>query len=281
MKIRNYICTYADKMNGSPDTRHTMPDAHLVFSDTAAYRQAVECLSCGSAFLFFPVTNTLEAELQGAIINEDSFIRVKHPLVTAVDDLFALKEFNFTIPHYIRMQESFSLHSDKPLAFEMTGLYTFLSFIISIEKILRAFRKSPETEAKLCSLFLERYFSLIRRLTSADIKLIALADPAASVDIIGPVSMERIINNFYIALLSYILNNTNCAIYLCPKLCYALEDFGFLQSEIIEIEKMKTQDAIKKLMEPKRIFGSLCINTNAEISRVKIFHLTEKKAHYE
>lgn len=273
MKIRNYICNYKDG-----ETKSSLQDeidASVVFSDINSYKKAAEDLSKNGSFVFFPITNTLEAELQGALINENSLIRVKNPIITDVEKLFSLKEFNYTISHYKIMSECLNCKYDKPLAYEMTGFYTFLSFIIPAEKIFRTFRKNPETEKVLANLFLKKYFSFINTLNCFDIKLISLADPAASVDIIGPSALENTINNFYVPLLDYILHYTKFSIYLCPKLSFVMEDLGFLKGKTIEIEKKNVQDAIKALTAEKNIFGNICINLNPEINRIKVFEFTK------
>lgn len=273
MKIRNYICNYKDeKTNG---TLQDVMDAKKIFLDVDSYKNAAEYLSKNSPFVFFPVTNTLEAELQGALINENSLIRVKNPIITDVEELFSLKAFDYTVTHYKIMSECLNYKYDKPLAYEMTGFYTFLSFIIPAEKIFRAFRKNPETEKSLADIFLKNYFSFINTLNSFNIKLISLADPAASVDIIGPAALENTINSFYVPLLDYILNNTDFSIYLCPKLSLAMEDLGLLKNETIEIGKASIQNIIKDLMTEKRIFGNICINVKTDINRIKVFEFTK------
>lgn len=269
MKIRNYICNYKDGKTNDP--LEDKIDVSTIFSDVNSYKKAAEYLSKNNPFVFFPITNTLEAELQGALINENSLIRVKNPIITDVEELFSLKEFDYTVPHYKIMTECFDSEYDKPLAYEMTGFYTFLSFIIPAEKIFRAFRKNPETEKALADLFLKNYFSFIKALNCFNIRLISLADPAASVDIIGPAALERTINNFYAPLLDYILCNTKFSIYLCPKLSLAMEDLGFLKGQTIEIGKKNVQDAIKDLAAEKKIFGNICINLKTEINRIKLF----------
>lgn len=273
MKIRNYICNYKDGKTN--DSLEDIIDVSTIFSDAAVYKKAAEYLSKNNPFVFFPITNTLEAELQGALINENSLIRVKNPIITDVEELFSLKEFDYTIPHYKIMTECFDAEYDKPLAYEMTGFYTFLSFIIPSEKIFRAFRKNPETEKALADLFLKKYFSFINALNCFNIELISLADPAASVDIIGPSALENTINNFYVPLLGYILSYTKFSIYLCPKLSFAMEDLGFLKGKTIEIGKKNVQDAIKDLADEKKVFGNICINIKPEINKIKIFEFTK------
>ena len=271
MKIRNYAC----KQNEQKLLDEIPFAAEDVFSDRKKYKVALELLSKNNSFVFAPLTNTIEAELQGATVTENSFIRVKNPLIQSVDDLASLKPFNYEVPHYKILSECLQMHYDKPLIYEMSGIYTFLSFIISIEQVFRAFRKNADLQNTIIKKVLENYFSFIQKLKSFNLKIISLADPVASVYIIGSNELEKIIENFYIPLIKYILDKTNFSIYLCPKLLYALEDLNKVKATTINIQKTKTQDAIINMLDTKKIFGNICINANTEIETVKIFSLNE------
>lgn len=275
MKMRNYKCTY----NNSLDDSSIPFSAAEVFSNAAAYKAAVEYRSQNDSFVFLPLTNTLEAELQAALINEKSFIRVKNPVVPTVAELLPLKAFDYDVPHYKILTECLQLPYDKPLAYEMSGLYSFLSLLTPIETVFRSFRKNPELENEITSCVLENYFSLIQRLKKTKIQMISLADPVASLDIIGGSALTKLIQIFYVPLIRYIQAHMNCVLYLCPKLSYAMEDLNILDVKTIEVKKIKTQDAIISMLDSKSILGNICINTNAEIDHVKIFSLHESITH--
>ena len=263
MKIRNYAC----KQNEQKLLDEIPFAAEEVFSDRKKYKVALELLSKNNSFVFAPLTNTIEAELQGATVTENSFIRVKNPVIQSVDELASLQPFNYEVPHYKILSECLQMHYDKPLIYEMSGIYTFLSFIISIEQVFRVFRKNADLQNTIIKKVLENYFSFIQRLKSFNLKIISLADPVASVDIIGSNELEKIIENFYIPLIKYILDKT--------KLLYALEDLNKVSATTINIQKTKTQDAIINMLDTKKIFGNICINANTEIETVKIFSLNE------
>ncbi|MEL3908976.1 MAG: hypothetical protein P1P64_08230 [Treponemataceae bacterium] len=279
MKIRNYLCSGDDKLNTG--NLNQLFEPREVFSDSVKYKKALEALSKNNSFVFLPLTDTLEAELQGATINENSFVRVKEPFVKSVDELFSLKSFSYEVPHYKIISECFDFEYDKPLMYEMSGLFTFLSFIIPIEQIFRSFRKNPELQNKIIKTFLEKYFAYIERLKKFPVKLISIADPVASLEIIGPKCLEKLVKSFYLKLIDYILNETNFSIYLCPKLFFAIEDLNLMRAESIPVKKQKMQNAILNMLDKKIIFGDLCINANPEIKNLKVFSTNFLKASQE
>lgn len=269
MKIRNYLCNGDDKLNTG--NLNELFEPSEVFSDTVKYKKALEVLSKNNAFVFLPLTDTLEAELQGATINENSFVRVKSPCVKSVDELFSLKSFSYEVPHYKILTECFDFEYEKPLMYKMSGLYTFLSFLIPVEQVFRGIRKDSELENTIIKTFLERYFAFVRELKKFPIKIISIADPVASLEIIGPKCLEKLVKSFYLKLIEYILSETNFSIYLCPKLFFAIEDLNLLRAESIPVKKQKMQNAILNMLDKKIIFGDVCINANPEINSLHFF----------
>ena len=160
MKIRNYAC----KQNEQKLLDEIPFAAEDVFSDRKKYKVALELLSKNNSFVFAPLTNTIEAELQGATVTENSFIRVKNPVIQSVDELASLQPFNYEVPHYKILSECLQMHYDKTLIYEMSGIYTFLSFIISIEQVFRVFRKNADLQNTIIKKVLENYFSFIQSL---------------------------------------------------------------------------------------------------------------------
>ena len=179
-------------------TGHTLPEAHFDAQRMAALAQDVQSYT-GFENAGVPFCMTIEAELLGSEINhgtlacEPKIAREIFPTVqdvrfADVDVLSRSGRMNVVVD----AARSISLaNGDLPVVASLTGPISTAASIVDPMSFYRALRKDPEGAHRVLDYVTRLLSAFARRLLQNGATAVAVGDPSATGEILGPAMFER------------------------------------------------------------------------------------------
>lgn len=275
MKLRDYKCKPCTA-SVEELIKPYKGDIGKAYFNAVEYAKLVKLMSRDYGFNVCPFDNTVELENVGAKVEDGTFSDVPRVRESVFDDYSQLKnlpEYDFSKGRMRVSLDALEFLKDKPVMFELTGPYTFMSGLVDSTKVLKASKKDPESESEIFKYLVRNQIKLAKA-ASEGVTFFSIADPASGVPIVGPKIFERVIEIYLKPLISGILTETDKAIFLCPKLTLALIDLGLAERNKVVLETpMSHHVAVNSLVGKYRIFGDRCYKLNGRTTRLSTIDL--------
>ncbi|MDD4238462.1 MAG: uroporphyrinogen decarboxylase family protein [Desulfotomaculaceae bacterium] len=286
-KIVDFKCKRADSSGFSDEVisklnlkfPQSYTDASIMAEISKALKTEEESQAC-----LLPFCHTVEAEAFGGLINlsDGKFgPRTAAYAYQSVEELLSLPDFDFSkgrIGEVLKACQILKAQGEK-VVLEVSGLLTILNSLIDTAKIFKAWRKDPLTVEKICQIIaenLKRYFAEAQK---TGVNAISYADPAGSVNIVGPKYTEVIAKSFTYPLIkeAAVLAGEDCIIHLCPKTSLILLGLGLAEKNDLQFAKgINYVEACLSAVGQEKIIGQVCIKDSHCIlchGKIRALHL--------
>ena len=284
-KIADYKCT---KANTAGINETIIADLQLEFPRSYNDAKIMAAISLatkqetGSRVCLLPFCHTVEAEALGGQINlsEGKFgPRVAFYAYKSVEELLHLPEIDFNrgrISEVLKVCQKLTAQGET-VVLEVSGFFTILNSLIDITKIFKAWRKDAESIGKIFNFLAVNLYSFFVEAKKAGVTVVSYADPAGSVNIIGPKYTELVARDFTTPFLqkAAALADDNFIIHLCPKTSLILLSLGLAVRKSVDLgQRINYVEACVKVMGREKIIGQVCIkDTQAMLNHGKIIAL--------
>ena len=289
-KLIDFKCKRADSTGFSDEVIDRLnlkfPQSYNDGSIMAEISKAVKEEEKGRVCLL-PFCHTVEAEAFGGLVNlnDGKFgPRTADYAYQSVEELLSLPDFDFSrgrISEVLKACRILKAQGER-VVLEVSGFFTILNSLIDTAKIFKAWRKSPQTVEKICTIIagnLKRYFVEAKK-TGVDV--ISYADPAGSVSIIGPKYTEVVAKNFTYPFVKEAadLVGEDCIIHLCPKTSLILLGLGLAEKNDLQLARgINYVEACLSTVGREKIIGQVCIKDSRCAllhGKIRALHLFEQ-----
>jgi len=221
----------------------------------------------GSQVCQLPFCHTVEAEALGGLINlsEGKFgPRAATYAYNSVDELLQLPNIDFNqgrISEVLTACQMLTARGET-VVLEVSGFFTILNSLIDATKIFKAWRKDAESVGKIFNFLSQNIYSFIAEAKKNGVAIVSYADPAGSVNIIGPKYTELVARDFTVPFLKKAadLADDNFMIHLCPKTSLILFSLGLAQKKpLVLAQRTNYIEACLKAIGREKIIGQTCI----------------------
>ncbi len=236
----------------------------------------------GNLLCILPFCHTVEAEAFGASINLSEGIfgpRAATYAYQSVEELLALPNIDFTQGRISAVLKACQIlkAQGETVALEVSGFLTILNSLIDVTKIFKAWRKEPETVTNIFHKISANIYRFCEEAKKAGVSIVSYADPAGSVNIVGPKFTEKLAVGYTYPLLKKVssLSDENFILHLCPKT--SLIFFGLELAErknLLLEEPIAYNEACLKAIGRETVIGQACLkDTQCILCRGKIIAL--------
>lgn len=284
-KIADFKCK---KANSSGFSNEIINDLKLEFpkcyQDAETMAQISQRIKkeTGNQLCILPFCHTVEAEAFGASINLSDGLygpRAAAYAYQSVEALLALPDIDFTQGRIRAVLAACQIlkAQGETVALEVSGFLTILNSLIDVTKIFKAWRKEPETVAKIFVKLSDNIDRFCAAAKEAGVAIVSYADPAASVNIVGPKFTEQLAVEYTYPLLKKVsrLADENFILHLCPKtsLIFFGLDLAERKNLLLE-ERITYNEACLKAIGRETVIGQACLkDTQCILCRGKIIAL--------
>ncbi len=284
-KFVDYKCKRA---NASGFNEKTITDLQLEFPKSYNEAGIMTAISIAikkeeeSPVCLLPFCHTVEAETLGGIINlsDGKFgPRAATYAYNSVEELLHLPDIDFNQGRIGEVLKACQMikSQGETVVLEVSGFFTILNSLIDVTKIFKAWRKNAELVDKIFSFLAENLYSFIEEAKKAGVAMVSYADPAGSVNIIGPKYTELVAREFTVPFLkkTAALADDNFIIHLCPKTSLVLLSLGIAERKTMDLSRrINYIEACLKAIGREKIIGQACIkDTQAVLNHGKITSL--------
>ncbi len=284
-KIVDYKCKSADTA-GINET--IIADLQLEFPESYKDANIMAAISLatkkeeGSRVCLLPFCHTVEAEALGGLINlsEGKFgPRAAAYAYNSVEELLHLPEIDFNrgrISEVLKACQRLKAQGEL-VVLEVSGFFTILNSLIDITKIFKAWRMDVKSINQIFNFLAENLYLFIVEAKKAGVAMVSYADPAGSVNIIGPKYTELIARDYTLPLLKQAaaLADNSFIFHLCPKTSLILLSLGLAARKSVDLgQRINYVEACLKSRGREKIIGQICIkDARAMINHGKIMAL--------
>lgn len=244
-----------------PELHKNMEDMSRLAQELKAYYRDNICR--------VPFCTTVEAEGMGALINlgdEKNGPRVSDYIFKSFEDLRSIGKMNLEkgrIKEVLDAVEKLSKHKEV-VSLSVEGPITIISSLIEPSIFYKAIRKNREAVDKLMRVIEENIIEYILRGIEKGAKIISYADPAGSLEIVGPKMYKDISGKSTYNILKRVECHLHDAVlHLCGKTSTGLQEVGLISAERMEYhERLTYGEGIMCLVDKskgRRIIGHNCI----------------------
>ncbi|MBM7625036.1 uroporphyrinogen decarboxylase family protein [Sporohalobacter salinus] len=283
----NFKCT-SDDLEEIPqevidNTGLNFPKAHTNKDDISTLAKALK-EDKGDKICRVPFCVTVEAEALGADIklgNNNVGPRVNDYIFDSVEDLGDIGELDLTngrIKEVLTAVETLSQEGEFVIL-SVEGPLTIISSLIDPINFYKGIKKNKEVINKFMEVIEDSIVKYILAGINKGAKIISYADPAGSMDIVGPKIYKEINGQVTYNVLQRIEDELDSEIiHLCGKTSTAFDELGYIKSTSIEVEGKNTygEVIIELLTSDKNIkfLGHKCIKqTPAELEKDYVWEL--------
>ena len=196
------VCCIGGMMNAAiveimRDTGLTLPEAHTDAKKMAALAQAV-WQHTGFENIAVPFCMTVEAELLGAAVTlgtlecEPKIVKENFPSVAAVEfkDVAAMVNGGRINTVIEATRIAAAAHPDVPVIVSLTGPVSTAASIVDPITFYKELRKNPRQAEKVLDYVVDLLAAYAERAVKAGAAVIAIGDPSATGEILGPKMFE-------------------------------------------------------------------------------------------
>ena len=154
--------------------------------------------------------------------------------------------------------------AEKAATLNVTGPFTIISALVEPAMFYKELRKNKDAVEGFIQIIEDGVTDYILEGIKCGATIISYADPAGSMDIVGPKNFKEIVGRRTYNILKRIEPHLDHTImHLCGKLSSGLEIMGYIETKAISISKdIKYGDAIvemKDCMKAVKFIGNACI----------------------
>jgi len=284
-KIVDYKCKRANAAGFSEkiitELKLEFPNSYNDASTMAEISLAIKKEE-GSLVCLLPFCHTVEAEALGGMINlsEGKFgPRAATYAYNSVEELLHLPDFDFNqgrISEVLKACQMLKAQGET-VVLEVSGFFTILNSSIDVTKIFKAWRKDAQTVEKIFDFLAQNLHLFFEEAKKAGVVMVSYADPAGSVNIIGPKYTELVARDFTVPFLknAAALADENFIIHLCPKTSLILLSLGLAERKALNFDRrINYLEACLKAIGREKIIGQACVkDARAVLNHGKIIAL--------
>ncbi|KAF1086704.1 methylcobalamin:coenzyme M methyltransferase [Sporotomaculum syntrophicum] len=269
-KVVDYKCKRSDTAGISEkiitDLKLEFPKSYNNASIMAEISLAIKKEE-GNRVCLLPFCHTVEAEALGGMINlsEGKFgPRVATYAYNSEEELLQLQEIDFSqgrIGEVLKACQILKAHGEK-VVLEVSGFFTILNSLIDVTKIFKAWRKDARTVEKIFNFLANNLYLFFKEAKKAGVAIVSYADPAGSVNIIGPKYTELVARDFTVPFLkkAAALADNNFMIHLCPKTSLILLSLELTARKTLDLDRrINYVEACLMAIGREKIIGQACI----------------------
>lgn len=218
-------------------------------------------------FCMLPFCHTVEAEALGGKINLGNGLigpRAKEYAITSVEDLMQTVSIDFSKGriHQVLLACSLLKERGEKVALEICGPYTIISSLMDISLLFKAWRKKPQLADNLFAFIGDNLLRYFKAACVAAVDIISYADPAGSLNILGPKYTEKTARLFTVPFLQKARESAagKALIHLCPKTTLILTGLDLAESvDILIPERTSYAEAVIAAIGKAEIIGQACL----------------------
>jgi len=133
--------------------------------------------------------------------------------------------------------EAIRFGNKQPMLLQIQAPFSVLAYILEPMNLYKRVRKDPEGVEEILDLVGQAQIEYIKAALQLGVKIISLADPCASLELLG----EKNYRLFAATPLFQMLQQLEpfvrgAVIHLCPRCSYPMEQIGFLKSQVKQME---------------------------------------------
>ena len=232
-------------------------------------------------FCRLPFCHTVEAEAFGSIITFDNKFsnRVREYAVGDLNGLADLKPMDLTGGRAAEVLQAVRILKDQgeTVIFEVTGPITIGTCILESQLFFKAVRKNRDQLDGLMSLIEEGVGRFILEAVQCGADIISFADPAGTLDIVGPKVYGELSGPSVVRILKQVEPHLgNAVVHLCGKTSTSLAQVQMLETENIQVEGDDYYDRVVNLGKIRpdiRLIGHWCLKSQVNKNTVTALHL--------
>lgn len=222
-----------------------------------------------SSYCKLPFSHTIEAEAFGSEVVFDHKLgnRIKGYAIEEINSVEDIEGLDLSKGRIAEILKAVRIlkKDGEDVVLDITGPITLGTAIIDSSLFFRASRKDIDKTNKLLKLIENSTVDYILEAIKNGVDVISYADPAGTIDIVGP----RFFKDFTGKTIYNILKRFegklgNSVIHLCIKTSSSLESAGFLEVEKIKVEGDNYYEMIKNAKKERKdinFIGHWCMNS--------------------
>ncbi len=270
-KIPDFPCTYDNSVGIREEVTKEL---NLVFPQAYKDRETMAAISLAlkkhdnTDFCQLPFCHTVEGEALGGCVNYGdgkTGPRAKEPICYTPQDVLDLPEISYhtgRIHEVLKACESLSKQGET-VVLEIAGPFTILNVLADAAVTFKWLRKEPEAMKLIFDKLKAELLRYMEQACRAGVKIISYADSTGGVNIIGPVNMEKTVEQFTYPLLkeAHKILPRDMLIHLCPKTSLALISTGKAQWKEQPLSKtgLSYGNGMEEMLGKARFVGEACI----------------------
>ncbi|NLK52325.1 MAG: methylcobamide--CoM methyltransferase [Syntrophomonadaceae bacterium] len=276
MKISDYPCKHR---NAAGFSQYILDKTALPFPESYNNHTSLATLAIAVkeeknfAYCTLPFCHTVEAEaLGGRISLGDGRIgpRPKEYSFNTLEDLLRASPINFSKGriHQVLLACSSLKKRGEKVALEICGPYSILNCLIDISIFFKSWRKNPRLVEAVFAFISDNLLRYIQAACEVGVDIISYADPAGSLNILGPQYTKNTANLFTIPFLKKAehLTDGRCLIHLCPKTTLILTGLDLADYQNVCIpENISYIEAALNAIGKIGIIGQACLKEDSRV----------------
>lgn len=219
-----------------------------------------------SSYCRLPFCSTVEAESFGAkvVLDHELGNRISEYAIEDLNLINNLKEIDLTKGRIAEVLKAVSMLKEhgEYVILDVTGPITIGTSIMNNQIFFRAVRKNADNKiSHLLKLIEDIIVAYILEGVKRGVDIFSFADPAGSIDIVGPKVYRDVAGKSTYNILKRLEGKLgNSTIHLCGKTSTSLETVGFLKSENVIVEGKDYFDMIENIKKKDiNLIGNWCL----------------------
>lgn len=269
-KLVDYPCKPHDAVGFSPEmiarTGLSFPESYHHSRSLATLALAVK-EEKNYPFCMLPFCHTIEAEALGGKIDLGNGLIGPRPGAYAYTSVEALlqtppMDFNQGRIHQVLLACTLLKERGEKVALEICGPYTIISSLMNLSLFFKAWRKDPQLTENLFSYLSDNLLNYFKAACAVGADIISYADPAGSLNILGPKYTEKTARLFTVPFLqkARAITAGKALIHLCPKIMLVLNGLDLADSyDLVMPERASYAEAVLNAIGKTEIIGQACL----------------------
>lgn len=216
-----------------------------------------------------PFCHTVEAEAFGAAVVFDRRVgnRISEYCISRTSPTGNIKTINLSKGRISEVLNSIKILKDngENVILYVTGPISVATSVFESQLFYKAIKKERDKINKMLAVIEDSIVEYMFEAIERGVDIISFADPAGTMDIVGPRVYAEITGKSVYNILKHIENKlTNTIIHLCGKTSTSLEAVGLLKSERIEVDGgtyFEMIENVRKETKDIKFIGHWCLKS--------------------
>lgn len=234
-----------------------------------------------NSFCRLPFCHTVEAETFGSTVIFDHKFgnRIGGYAINDMNSIEDIKEFDLSKGRIAEVLKAIDIlkKDGEDIIFDITGPITIATSIIDSQLFFRSIRKNTEKVNKLLELIEDSTVTYILEGIKNGADVISFADPAGTLDIVGPKIYKDLAGKTTYNILKRVEGKLDDSfVHLCGKTSTSLEAIGLLGFEKIKVEGQDYFDMIRNIKNERKdikFIGHWCLKSKIKNNELVICKL--------